>query len=69
VGETNAAAYEFFVNENGKPQGPVRLLVAKDSGLPVRLEVTDPLGHGSVHMNYTDFSETLQIEIPDCLSR
>jgi hypothetical protein len=69
VGETNAAAYEFFVNENGKSQGPVRLLVAKDSGLPVRLEVTDPQGHGSVHMNYTDFSKTVQIEIPDCLSR
>jgi hypothetical protein len=69
VGETNAAAYEFFVNENGKSQGPVRLLVAKDSGLPVRLEVTDPQGHGSVHMDYTDFSKTVQIEIPDCLSK
>jgi hypothetical protein len=69
VGETNAAAYEFFVNENGKSQGPVRLLVAKDSGLPVRLEVTDPQGHGSVHMDYADFSKTVQIEIPDCLSK
>jgi hypothetical protein len=69
VGETNAAAYEFFVNENGKSQGPVRLLVAKDSGLPVRLEVTDPQGRGSVHMDYTDFSKTAQIEIPDCLSK
>lgn len=69
VGETNAAAYEFFVNENGKSQGPVRLLVAKDSGSPVRLEVTDPQGHGSVHMDYTDFSKTVQIEIPDCLSK
>jgi hypothetical protein len=69
VGETNAAAYEFFVNENGKSQGPVRLLVAKDSGLPVRLDVTDPQGHGSVHMDYTDFSKTVQIEIPDCLSK
>lgn len=69
VGETNAAAYEFFVNENGKSQGPVRLLVAKDSGLPVRLKVTDPQGHGSVHMDYTDFSKAVQIEIPDCLSK
>ena len=69
VGETNAAAYEFFVNENGKSQGPVRLLVAKDSGLPVRIEMTDPQGHGSVHMDYTDFSKTAEIEVPDCLSK
>ncbi len=69
VGETNAAAYEFFVNENGKSQGPVRLLVAKDSGLPVRLEMTDPQGHGSVHMDYTDFSKPAEIEVPDCLSK
>jgi len=69
VRETNAAAYEFFVNENGKSQGPVRLLVAKDSGLPVRIEMTDPQGHGSVHMDYTDFSKTAEIEVPDCLSK
>lgn len=69
VGETNAAAYEFFVNENGKSQGPVRLLVAKDSGLPVRMEMTDPQGHGSVHMDYSDFNKEAQIEVPDCLSK
>lgn len=69
LGETNAAAYEFFVNENGKSQGPVRLFVAKDSGLPLRIEMTDPQGHGSVHMDYTDFSKTVQIEVPDCLSK
>jgi outer membrane lipoprotein-sorting protein len=69
VGETSALAYEFFVNENGKSQGPVRLLVAKDSGLPVRMEMTDPQGHGSVHMDYTDFNKTTQIEVPDCLSK
>ena len=69
MGETNTAAYEFFVNENGKSQGPVRLFVAKDSGLPVRIEMTDPQGHGSVHMDYTDFSKEVQIEVPDCLSK
>jgi hypothetical protein len=69
VGETNTAAYEFFVNENGKSQGPVRLLVAKDTGLPVRLEMSDPQGHGSVHMDYADFNKTTQIEVPDCLSK
>ncbi len=69
VGETSAAAYEFFVNEDGKSQGPVRLLVAKDSGLPVRIEMNDPQGHGSVHMDYTDFNKNASIEIPDCLSK
>ena len=69
VGETAAAAYEFFVNENGKSQGPVRLLVAKDSGLPLRIEMSDPQGHGNVHMDYTDFSKTAEIEVPECLSK
>lgn len=69
VGETGAAAYEFMVNENGKSQGPVRLLVAKDSGLPLRIEMSDPQGHGNVHMDYSDFSKPAQIEVPDCLSK
>jgi hypothetical protein len=69
VGETVAAAYEFMVNENGKSQGPVRLLVTKDSGLPLRLEMSDPQGHGNVHMDYSDFSKPAQIEVPDCLSK
>ena len=69
VGAIEAAAYEFFVNENGKSQGPVRLLVAKDTGLPLRLDMNDPEGRGSMHMDYLDFGKTAQIEIPDCLGK
>jgi hypothetical protein len=69
VGVIDAAAYEFFVNENGKSQGPVRLLIGKDSGLPLRIDMNDPEGRGSVHMDYADFGKTAQIEIPDCLGK
>lgn len=69
VGAVDAAAYEFFVNENGKSQGPVRLLIAKDSGLPLRIDMNDPEGRGGVHMDYVDFGKTAQIEVPDCLGK
>jgi hypothetical protein len=68
VDGTVASAYEFYVKDNGRSQGPIRLLVAKDSGLPLRIEMTDPGGHGSMQMNYTDFNKTSPIEIPDCLA-
>jgi len=69
VGNIDVTAYEFYVNENGKSQGPVRLLVAKDSGMPLRIEMNDPGGRGGMHMDYTDFNKTTQIEIPECLSK
>lgn len=69
VGAVDAAAYEFFVNENGKSQGRVRLLVAKDSGMPLRIEMNDPEGRDGMHMDYTACNKTAQIEIPDCLAK
>jgi hypothetical protein len=69
VGAVDAAAYEFFVNEKGKSQGPIRLFIAKDSGLPLRIDMNDPEGRGGVHMDYGDFGKTAQVEIPDCLSK
>lgn len=68
VDGTAASAYEFYARDNGRSQGPIRLLVAKDSGLPMRIEMNDPGGHGSMQMNYTDFNKTSPIEIPDCLA-
>ncbi len=65
----SAAVYEFYVKENGRSQGPIRLLVAKDTSLPLRLEMTDPGGRGSMHMDYSDFNKPAQIEIPDCLGK
>jgi hypothetical protein len=61
-------AYEFFVHENDRVYGPVRLLVAKDDGLPVRIEMTDPQARGSMRMEYSDFGKPVEIEIPACLA-
>jgi hypothetical protein len=69
VNGTAATAYEFYVQQNGTSQGPVRLLVAKDTSLPLRIEMNDPGGRGSVQMNYTDFGSPVQIEIPACLGK
>jgi hypothetical protein len=62
-----AAAYDFFVNEDGRRNGPVRLLVAKDNGLPLRIHMDDPGGHGSIDMDY-DQETTGEIEVPKCLT-
>ena len=61
------AAYEFYVNEDGQRNGPVRLLVAKDTGLPQRIHMDDPGGHGSIDMDY-DLATTGEIEVPKCLA-
>ncbi|HVO80309.1 MAG TPA: hypothetical protein VMT28_06240 [Terriglobales bacterium] len=65
---TPATAYEFYAREEGRLQGPVRLYIAKDSGLPLRVEMTDPQGHGSMHMDYVDIGKPVDIEIPACLA-
>ena len=62
-----ASAYDFFVNDNGQRQGPVHLLVAKESGLPARIHLNDPNGRGSVDMDY-DLETSGEIEVPKCLS-
>jgi hypothetical protein len=67
VDGTAATAYEFYVRNGDNFQGPVHLLVAKDSGLPLRLEMIDPQGRGGVQMNY-DVTKAPDIEIPPCLA-
>jgi hypothetical protein len=68
VNGTPASAYEFYVRDQGKLQGPVKLLVAKDSGLPLRIHMDDPGGHGSMNMDY-DYAAVPDIEVPDCLAK
>jgi hypothetical protein len=63
-----ANAYEFYTRDKDQLRGPVRLYVAKDSGLPQRIEMNDPQGHGAMHMDY-DYSAVGEIEIPDCLAK
>jgi hypothetical protein len=65
---TPATAYEFYTREQGRLQGPVRMYIAKGSGLPLRIEMTDPQGHGSVHMDYVDIGRPVDIEVPACLA-
>lgn len=60
-------AYEFYVRDGDKFQGPVHLLVAKDTGLPLRIEMTDPQGRGGMHMDYS-FDKIGEIEIPACMA-
>ena len=67
VGGTSATAYEFYVREGDRFLGPVRLLVAKDTGLPLRIEMTDPQGHSSIHMDYS-FDKIPDIEVPACMA-
>ena len=67
AGGAPATAYEFYVRNGDQLQGPVRLLVAKDTGLPQRIEMTDPQGRGSMHMDYS-FDKITDIEIPACMA-
>ena len=60
--------YEFYAHSNGKTNGPVRLSVAKDTGLPARLEMSDPGTQNSMTMDY-DTTTPVNIEIPDCMTK
>jgi hypothetical protein len=61
--------YEFYVRDaQNRLQGPVRFYVAKDTGLPKRIEMTDPQGRGSMQMNY-EYGAVPEIEIPECLAK
>jgi hypothetical protein len=67
VGGASATAYEFYVLDGDRFLGPVRLLVAKDSGLPLRIEMTDLQEHCSIHMDYS-FDKITDIEVPACMA-
>ncbi len=62
-----ATAYEFYVRDGEQLQGPVRLLIAKSSGLPLRIDMVNPQMGGSVHMTYST-DNIGDIEIPSCLA-
>ena len=61
--------YEFYVKENGKFQGPLRMAIAKDSGLPMRMVMSDPSGQGSMRMDYFGFNQGGDFEIPACMKK
>ena len=68
VDGTMADGYEFYSYDNEKTQGTVHLLVTKDTGLPLRLELIDPHGAGGIQMNYILLATPPAIETPPCLA-
>jgi hypothetical protein len=60
--------YEFYVLDNGEFHGPMHMHVAKDTGFPVRIEMSDPEMHGGMRMDYYDFNKVGDIEVPPCLA-
>lgn len=66
---TSVAAYEFYVKEKDQFHGPMHMYVAKESGLPMRIEMSDPQMRGaSMKMDYFDFDKGGEIEVPGCLA-
>jgi len=63
-----ADGYEFYDHENEKTQGTVHLFVAKDTGLPLRIEMVDAGGIGGIQMNYGPLTGPANIEIPACMN-
>lgn len=63
-----ATAYEFFVRQDGRYQGPMQLFIAKDSGLPLRIAMNDPRAGGGMHMDYFGFNQGGDFEIPACMA-
>lgn len=71
VGATATTIYEFYANDGDGPRGPVRLYVAtdgRDSGLPLRIHIDDPQGHGSMEIDYS-YGPFADIEVPACLAQ
>jgi hypothetical protein len=62
-----ADGYEFYSYDNQKTQGTVHLFVAKDTGLPMQIELVDPNGAGGIQMNYGPLPGPANIEIPACM--
>jgi hypothetical protein len=61
-------AYDFYARDSSGTHGPMRVFIAKDSGLPLRIHMDDPQGHGSVDMDYS-YAASENIEVPECLAK
>jgi hypothetical protein len=44
------------------------LFVAKDTGLPLRVEIFDAGGAGGIQMNYSELTTAVNIGIPACMA-
>jgi hypothetical protein len=60
--------YEFYVKDGEAYHGPLRLLVAKSTGLPFRVEMTEPQAGGGMRMDYYDIDKPVAVTLPACLT-
>ena len=60
-------SYEFYVQDKGKAQGPMQMHIAKDSGLPMRIGMSDARMGGGMQMDYFGFNQGGDFELPACL--
>ncbi len=67
VNGTAVTAYDFYAKDSIGSHGPMRVFIAKDSGLPLRIHMDDPGGHGSMDMDYS-YAAAEHIEVPGCLA-
>jgi hypothetical protein len=61
-----ATRYEFFVHEGDTVHGPIRILIGKESGIPLRMNFDDPGGKGSMRIDY-NVQPQINIEMPPCM--
>ena len=69
INNVPVTSYEFYVRDGGQFHGPMQMYVAKDSGLPVRMGMSDPRMNGSMQMDYFGFNEGGDFEVPACLAQ
>jgi hypothetical protein len=68
VGAEEAKTYQFSVaDESSHQEMPMTLYVSASSGLPLRIEMSQP--EGSMSMEYYDVNAPIDIPVPDCLRK
>jgi hypothetical protein len=68
VGAEDARTYQFSVmDESSHKEMPMTLYVSASSGLPLRIEMSQP--EGSMSMEYYDVNAPIDIPVPDCLRK
>jgi hypothetical protein len=66
VGAEEARSYRFSVmDENSRKEMPVTLYVSASTGLPLKIEMSQP--QGSMVMEYYDFNAPIAIDLPACM--
>ncbi len=69
INDVAVTSYEFYVRDGGQFHGPMQMYVAKESGLPVRIGMSDPRMNGSMQMDYFGFNQGGDFEVPACLAQ